>query len=602
MEANKALEIYKLLLLNGVPLKQKLPFESKNTYPLSTALDNSYNQPRFTNLPFMPTRQPHRGLSQPKKRPENPNATFQTDSLLYKKNKAITADEVLAQKYEIFTSNLQISSKNDTIAKKILLAGPRKSKVFHSSAMVVSEHSDVFKSIESSLTLPAADNSVNKSIGNMLENDKSRLDDSPIRNSQPFVRYNLPKLKIRKLEKKGAGKQDTNRSMQVDTLTSRTSDLTKEEEKMPLLIPLKKEIQSRPFQIIPKTRYRTNSPAHKAVSTNLPSTPISRPRTPFNSSAKVQNTSPEKRKFSKKVDETRYGFMGNSFIKDLKDEEIKKPPSVTAKSWALFSSDRGFLMGKQENKTREVASLTKIMTCYICLKVAESKGINLKEQKVRVSKHAAFMIGTSANLKAGDVFNAIDLLYGLMLPSGNDAAYALAEHFGRVLFPSSPECRRKCEEKCLPPHKIKCNKPVRFFLREMNRVAREFGMNDTNYTNPHGLPDMLNLSTAKDQGELSLRALKDSTFREIVNTQRYTAIALSKERMSREYTWDNTNQLLGRGYDGVKTGTTLPAGNCLVSSLCRGRRTIVCVVLNSSTTDTRFFEAMKLTDFSLELL
>lgn len=111
------------------------------------------------------------------------------------------------------------------------------------------------------------------------------------------------------------------------------------------------------------------------------------------------------------------------------------PPFVTAKSWSISDGRTGeILFGKCENDRREIASLTKIMTCFVVIQIIRKIRLNAQRTYLQVSKNAATCGGTSAKLRTGDVLSVWDLLHGLMLPSGNDAAITLAEHFGQYLF------------------------------------------------------------------------------------------------------------------------------------------------------------------------
>lgn len=285
----------------------------------------------------------------------------------------------------------------------------------------------------------------------------------------------------------------------------------------------------------------------------------------------------------------------------LKNEDKgKKLRNVSAKSWVLYSTTRGFLAGKNENEGREIASLTKIMTCYACLQLAKALNLDLALEKAKVSKFAASVIGTSAHLRAGDQLSLTDLLYGLMLPSGNDAATVLAEYFGKILFKSSLEYKEQLDQGA-SEEQVQCIRPTRFFIREMNRVAKELQLKETIYANAHGLPNKLNTSTARDQALLCLAALKNKQFKQIVQTKKHTVKVENEGLETRVLEWKNTNLILDRGYDGVKTGTTSTAGACLASSLTRNEQTVICILLNSKSTDTRWIEAIKLIDYGFEI-
>ena len=111
------------------------------------------------------------------------------------------------------------------------------------------------------------------------------------------------------------------------------------------------------------------------------------------------------------------------------------PPFVTAKSWSIMDGRTGeILFGKCENDRREIASMTKIMTCFVVIQIIRKIKLNAEKTLLQVSKNAATVGGTSAKLKTGDVLSIWDLLHGLMLPSGNDAGICLAEHFGQYLY------------------------------------------------------------------------------------------------------------------------------------------------------------------------
>ena len=111
------------------------------------------------------------------------------------------------------------------------------------------------------------------------------------------------------------------------------------------------------------------------------------------------------------------------------------PPFVTAKSWAIMDGRTGeILFGKCENDRREIASMTKIMTCFVVIQIIRKIKLNAEKTMLQVSRSAATVGGTTAKLKTGDVLSIWDLLHGLMLPSGNDAGICLAEHFGQYLY------------------------------------------------------------------------------------------------------------------------------------------------------------------------
>ena len=112
---------------------------------------------------------------------------------------------------------------------------------------------------------------------------------------------------------------------------------------------------------------------------------------------------------------------------------VTKPPEVTAKTWCILAEGE-FVAGKMERVRREIASLTKMMTFYASLSLCDSLDIDYHKTMITVPKEVRKIKGTSAKLKPGEVLSIHDLFYGLMLPSGNDAAYTLARFFGRRVY------------------------------------------------------------------------------------------------------------------------------------------------------------------------
>jgi len=113
----------------------------------------------------------------------------------------------------------------------------------------------------------------------------------------------------------------------------------------------------------------------------------------------------------------------------------RQVPCVSAKFWAIFDSNKhSFVHGRREYIRRECASLTKIMTAYTIISLAKRYNLEIETKAIEVCGVAASVRGTSALLRKGDVFTIEQLLYALMLPSGNDAAFALAKFFGKLLF------------------------------------------------------------------------------------------------------------------------------------------------------------------------
>ncbi len=211
-----------------------------------------------------------------------------------------------------------------------------------------------------------------------------------------------------------------------------------------------------------------------------------------------------------------------------------------------------------------MASTTKIMTAIIVLENSNLTDI------VEVSKKAAGIGGSRLGLKSGDKITVGDLLYGLMLCSGNDAAVALAEHVGGS---------------------------IDGFSQLMNQKAQELGMKNTHFVTPHGLDNDEHYTTAYELACLTDYALKSKTFASIVGTKSYTVTINGRVKNI-----SNTNELLGSfgGVYGVKTGFTNGANRCLVTSCKRGNLDIITIVLGADTKKFRTQDSIKLINYAFE--
>ena len=143
---------------------------------------------------------------------------------------------------------------------------------------------------------------------------------------------------------------------------------------------------------------------------------------------------------------------------------------------------------------------------------------------------------------------------------------------------------------------------MKYFLQEMNRYARALGLESTNYANPHGLSHKNNKSTAADIGKLACIVMQDPLVREIVIQKHYVCQGRDLQDEPREYSWTNTNKLLGKGFNGVKTGVTPAAGPCLAASFEKDSLHLVVIVMNTKTMDNRWVEVPKLTLWAINRL
>lgn len=244
--------------------------------------------------------------------------------------------------------------------------------------------------------------------------------------------------------------------------------------------------------------------------------------------------------------------------------------SVSANQAALVNAATGeMLFGKNEHQKAYPASTTKIMTALVALEICEEQGISL-EQEVVIPKEATLVEGSSIYLKTGEKIKIRDLLYGMMLRSGNDAATAVAMTLG-----GSYES----------------------FLRRMNQCAQNMGCENTNFLNPTGLFDENHYTTASDLARISVEAMKNQDFRDIVGCQSWETSGEGESY--RVFNNKNKTVYQYEGATGIKIGYTQNSGRTLVASSARGEHQLICVVLNDG---NWFNDAYRLMDYGYEVL
>lgn len=271
-----------------------------------------------------------------------------------------------------------------------------------------------------------------------------------------------------------------------------------------------------------------------------------------------------------------YNLIFNlSYADDEIDEELEDVESIITSSnnieedinlnsriaVAFDRESKRVIWGKDENKKTAMASTTKIMTAIV---IIENSNLN---DIVEVSQKAAGTGGSRLGLKKGDKVSIRDLLYGLMLRSGNDAAVALAEFVGGS---------------------------IENFAELMNNKAEELGLKCTHFVTPHGLDDPNHYTTATELAKLADYALNNETFSNIVSTKNCTITINGYPKNI-----NNTNELLGNfpGVYGVKTGFTNNAGRCLVTAVKNDRFNIITIVLQADTKKDRTADSVKLIKF-----
>ncbi len=245
------------------------------------------------------------------------------------------------------------------------------------------------------------------------------------------------------------------------------------------------------------------------------------------------------------------------------NSDTTKLPTINSRAYVVMDrKSNTILIGKDENQKKKMASTTKIMTALVVIEHCELSNT------VEISKKSAMTGGSRLGLKTGDKITVYDLLYGLMMRSGNDAAVALAEHVAGS---------------------------ISNFANLMNEKAESLGLSNTHFVTPHGLDEDEHYTTAYELAILSNYAMNNKIFANIVGTKNYTITINGYPQ-----TLINTNELLGvlNGVYGIKTGFTNGANRCLVTCCKRGEMDIICVVLGADTKKYRTTDSIKLIEYS----
>lgn len=240
-------------------------------------------------------------------------------------------------------------------------------------------------------------------------------------------------------------------------------------------------------------------------------------------------------------------------------------PTINSRRYAIYDRLSGrCIYGKDENKQTAMASTTKIMTAIIVVENCKLEDI------VTITAKASGTGGSTLGINKDDKITVNDLLYGLMLRSGNDAAVALAIHTAGS---------------------------VEEFANMMNQKAKQLNLKNTHFVTPHGLDNEEHYTTAYELAKITDYALKNKTIAKIVATKS-TTIYINE--MPRQI--NNTNELLGNveGVYGAKTGFTNNAGRCLVTSVKRGDMDLIVVVLGADTRKDRAKDSMKLIEYAFK--
>jgi D-alanyl-D-alanine carboxypeptidase (penicillin-binding protein 5/6) len=243
------------------------------------------------------------------------------------------------------------------------------------------------------------------------------------------------------------------------------------------------------------------------------------------------------------------------------------PPNIQAEAAILIDAKTGQILYEKNSRVRNApASTTKVLTAILAI---ESGRL---DDEVKVSARAANTAGSSMHLSTGQIISMRELVTGLLLRSGNDAAVAIAEHLAGS---------------------------VENFVALMNAKAQLLEASGSHFANPHGLTAAGHYSTAFDLAWIARYALTNPVFSTIVNTKETNIEWLDRKGKEHDQSLRNTNKLLWllEEADGVKTGTTNQAGPCLIASATRGNQKLIAVVLHDH---SRWYDSMQLLKYGFD--
>lgn len=255
-----------------------------------------------------------------------------------------------------------------------------------------------------------------------------------------------------------------------------------------------------------------------------------------------------------------FGYVAEPAGKTAVSGSLPQPPSVSAEQAILIDGKTGeVLFEKNADEKGYPASTTKIMTAMLTLEICDEAGADIS-QKVVIPEEAVGVEGSSLYLKKGEKKTIEELLYGVMLRSGNDGATALAAAMGGN---------------------------VKHFVRLMNEKAAALGCTGTHFVNPSGLFDEDHYTTARDLAKIARHAMKNKTFRQVVGTKSW-----------KNYYNKNKTVFQYDGATGIKIGFTKMSGRTLVASSSRDGESLICVVLADG---NWFNDAYALMDYGYEV-
>ena len=271
-----------------------------------------------------------------------------------------------------------------------------------------------------------------------------------------------------------------------------------------------------------------------------------------------------------------------------KESAVTFQKNVSAKAAVLVDlKTKNILFDKNINERRSPSSTTKLMTALTVLQV-----MNLNDTVV-VGNEVNMIASDSskAGFSKGQIVTVEELLNGMLISSGNDAAYILAKATGEEIFDNNiaNEGKKFTDAQC-----------VERFVLEMNKNVRDMKLENTHFTSPDGYDDSGQYTTASDLSKIAIEAYENKTIAKICGTQSYKSDTLGK-------TWTSTNELLNKNSDfyykycmGLKTGSTDGAGKCLVSVGKKDDVECISVVLGDASDEERWKDTKELLEYGLK--
>lgn len=271
-------------------------------------------------------------------------------------------------------------------------------------------------------------------------------------------------------------------------------------------------------------------------------------------------------------------------------------PDIVGEAYVLLDQNTGrVLLSKNENERLYPASLTKLLTALVAVEYIDADELIVIGPEINTVPWDSSIAGH----KVGETILFENLLRGLLIPSGNDSATVIAMEVARRVTGNED---------------ISYDEAEKVFADLMNEKAKSLGANDSNFVTPHGYHDENHYTTAHDMSLIAMEALKNDLIREICSESIFTGYGAGDKRtvdmFTQEYTWDNTNLLLGgrlsqsdyiyKDATGVKTGSTSEAGNCLIASATNSDdESLLCVIMKSKNPET-WNDAKKLFNYGFD--